>query len=121
MLLFRYLFFIVIIYSVDRKCKSIQNSLSVISTITSIQFYFKESLSSSMIHLGYQFLQTLFAEIERLSNEKIRLASDTYELVDKHIRRLDNDSVKLQATIRQKYLDAAAAAAAKANKNGGKY
>ncbi|OZC04804.1 PHD-finger [Onchocerca flexuosa] len=61
---------------------------------------------------------TLFAEIERLSNEKIRLASDTYELVDKHIRRLDNDSVKLQATIRQKYLDAAAAAAAKANKNG---
>uniref|UniRef100_A0A915PVM6 Inhibitor of growth protein n=1 Tax=Setaria digitata TaxID=48799 RepID=A0A915PVM6_9BILA len=62
---------------------------------------------------------TLFAEIERLSNEKIRLASDTYELVDKHIRRLDNDSVKLQATIRQKYLDAAAAAvAAKASKNG---
>ncbi|VDK70238.1 unnamed protein product [Onchocerca ochengi] len=61
---------------------------------------------------------TLFAEIERLSNEKIRLASDTYELVDKHIRRLDNDSVKLQATIRQKYLDAAAATAAKANKNG---
>ncbi|MCP9259746.1 Inhibitor of growth protein [Dirofilaria immitis] len=61
--------------------------------------------------------QALFAEIERLSNEKIRLASDAYELVDKHIRRLDNDSVKLQATIRQKYLDAAAAAAAKANKS----
>ncbi|VIO98008.1 PHD-finger family protein [Brugia malayi] len=63
-------------------------------------------------------IMTLFAEIERLSNEKIRLASDTYELVDKHIRRLDNDSVKLQATIRQKYLDAAAAAEAKANKSG---
>lgn len=62
----------------------------------------------------------MFAEIERLSNEKIRLASDTYELVDKHIRRLDNDSVKLQATVRQKYLDAAAAAAAKGNKTNGK-
>ncbi|KAL3985248.1 Inhibitor of growth proteins N-terminal histone-binding family protein [Acanthocheilonema viteae] len=62
-------------------------------------------------------IMTLFTEIERLSNEKIRLASDTYELVDKHIRRLDNDSVKLQATIRQKYLEAAAAAAAKGNKN----
>lgn len=71
--------------------------------------------------IGDQLVQALFAEVERLSNEKIRLASDTYELVDKHIRRLDNDSVKLQATIRKKYINAAAGATAKTNKNNGKY
>ncbi|VDN04721.1 unnamed protein product [Thelazia callipaeda] len=53
-------------------------------------------------------IMALFDEIERLSNEKIRLASDTYELVDKHIRHLDNESVKLQALIKQRHPDVAA-------------
>uniref|UniRef100_A0A914RW07 Inhibitor of growth protein N-terminal histone-binding domain-containing protein n=2 Tax=Ascarididae TaxID=6250 RepID=A0A914RW07_PAREQ len=33
--------------------------------------------------------------MQRLSDQKIRLSSDAYELVDKHIRKLDDDAAKL--------------------------
>lgn len=66
-----------------------------------------KSLSRDATANVHKDVATLFEEIDRLSDEKIRLASDTYELVDTHIRRLDNDSAKLQASMRQKFLDAA--------------
>ncbi|VDN37116.1 unnamed protein product [Gongylonema pulchrum] len=62
-------------------------------------------------------IMAMFAEIDRLSNQKIALASDTYQLVDKHIRRLDNDSAKFEATLRQKYLSSAAVASAASTAN----
>lgn len=44
--------------------------------------------------------------MQRLSDQKIRLSSDAYELVDKHIRKLDDDAAKLRASLRQKFVDA---------------
>ena len=43
-----------------------------------------------------QCLQEKFEEIKRLSDEKCRIASDNYELIDKHVIKLDSEMSKLR-------------------------
>lgn len=42
--------------------------------------------------------------MRELSDEKIRISEQTYELVDKYIIKLDNDTAKLNSTVRRKVL-----------------
>lgn len=50
-------------------------------------------------------IQSCFAGIREKSDEKVNLATATYELVDKHIRRLDSDLARFEGELKQKVLD----------------
>lgn len=43
--------------------------------------------------------------MRELSDEKIRLSEQTYELVDKYIIKLDNDTAKLNTAVHKKFSD----------------
>lgn len=44
----------------------------------------------------------LFEKAKEFSDDKVQLAMQTYEMVDKHIRRLDSELAKLEADIKDK-------------------
>jgi len=46
----------------------------------------------------------LFTKTKSLGDEKISIALQTYEMVDKHIRRLDNDLARFEGELTQKLL-----------------
>lgn len=56
-------------------------------------------------------IQQLFGKAKEYSDDKVQLAIQTYELVDKQIRRLDNDLARFEGEIQEKALLAAAAGA----------
>merc|ERR1740123_1364358 len=46
-------------------------------------------------------IMKMFAESKENSDTKVKLAVDTYELVDKHIRKLDADLAKFESEMRE--------------------
>jgi len=50
-------------------------------------------------------IQKMFNRAKEFSDDKVQLAIQTYELVDKHIRRLDSDLAKFEAEIKEKALN----------------
>ncbi|KHN82417.1 Inhibitor of growth protein 5 [Toxocara canis] len=67
----------------------------------------RKSLSKTDAEALHKEITGLFIEMHRLSDQKIRLSSDAYELVDRQIRKLDDDAAKLRASMHQKFIDAA--------------
>ncbi|XP_072389022.1 inhibitor of growth protein 5 isoform X1 [Diabrotica undecimpunctata] len=51
-------------------------------------------------------IQALFNKAKEYGDDKVQLAIQTYELVDKHIRRLDNDLARFESEIQDKALNA---------------
>lgn len=49
-------------------------------------------------------IQSLFNKAKEYGDDKVQLAIQTYELVDKHIRRLDSDLARFEAEIQEKAL-----------------
>jgi hypothetical protein len=49
-------------------------------------------------------IQSLFNKAKEYGDDKVQLAIQTYELVDKHIRRLDSDLARFEAEIQDKAL-----------------
>nr|CAD7393314.1 unnamed protein product [Timema cristinae] len=49
-------------------------------------------------------IQCLFNKAKEYGDDKVQLAIQTYELVDKHIRRLDSDLARFEAEIQDKAL-----------------
>ena len=47
-------------------------------------------------------IQKMFKEAKTYGDEKVKIAIQTYEMVDKHIRRLDGDLAKFEAEMREK-------------------
>ena len=47
-------------------------------------------------------IQKLFKDAKNYGDEKVSIAIQTYEMVDKHIRRLDGDLAKFEAELREK-------------------
>ncbi|XP_037960047.1 inhibitor of growth protein 5-like [Teleopsis dalmanni] len=47
-------------------------------------------------------IQSLFSKAKEYSDDKVQLAIQTYELVDKQIRRLDNDLARFEGEIQEK-------------------
>lgn len=47
-------------------------------------------------------IQNLFNKAREYGDDKVQLAIQTYELVDKHIRRLDSDLSRFEAEIQDK-------------------
>ncbi|XP_012257962.1 inhibitor of growth protein 4 [Athalia rosae] len=50
-------------------------------------------------------IQSLFNKAKEYGDDKVQLAIQTYELVDKHIRRLDSDLARFEAEIQDKALN----------------
>ena len=44
----------------------------------------------------------MFKQAKEISDDKVNIAVQTYEMVDKHIRRLDGDLAKFEAELREK-------------------
>lgn len=51
-------------------------------------------------------IQNLFNKAKQYGDDKVQLAIQTYELVDKHIRRLDSDLARFEVEIQDKTLNA---------------
>lgn len=47
-------------------------------------------------------IQKMFKQSKEFADDKVTLAINTYELVDKHIRRLDNDLAKFESEMKEK-------------------
>lgn len=82
--------------SIDSHAKEFMRKLSDSSTIMSEEER-KERLSD---------IKQLFDKAKEYSDDKVQLAIQTYELVDKQIRRLDNDLARFEGEIHEKTLSA---------------
>lgn len=60
-------------------------------------------------------IQGLFNKAKEYGDDKVQLAIQTYELVDKHIRRLDSDLARFESEIQEKVMSARAAQQAAAD------
>lgn len=67
----------------------------------------KESSEKSKEQLSH--IQSLFNKAKEYGDDKVQLAIQTYELVDKHIRRLDSDLARFEAEIQDKALNSSRA------------
>lgn len=56
-----------------------------------------------------QTIQSMFNQAKAYGDDKVQLAIQTYELVDKHIRRLDSDLARFEAEIQDKALSSSRA------------
>ncbi|XP_053202173.1 inhibitor of growth protein 4-like isoform X2 [Panonychus citri] len=52
----------------------------------------------------FKEIRCKFEEARSLSDDKVQLAMQTYEMIDKHIRRLDSELLKLEAELKEKIL-----------------
>ena len=49
-------------------------------------------------------IQKLFNKSKEFGDDKVQLAMQTYEMVDKHIRKLDADLARFEAELKEKSL-----------------
>jgi len=59
-------------------------------------------LSPSKRKLEMEKIQKMFKKSKEISDDKVKIAIATYELVDKHIRRLDGDLAKFESEMKEK-------------------
>ena len=60
----------------------------------------------------------MFSKTKEYADDKVQLAMQTYEMVDKHIRRLDSELAKLEADLKEKQLASATGKADDVKKKG---
>ncbi|KAI8516742.1 Inhibitor of growth protein 4 [Branchiostoma belcheri] len=68
-------------------------------------------------------IQTAFNKSKEFGDDKVQLAMQTYEMVDKHIRKLDADLARFEAELKNKTVDSPTAdpgPSGKSNKRGKK-
>lgn len=66
----------------------------------------KENLSEEDKKAKLKQIQELFTKAKEYGDDKVQLAIQTYELVDKHIRRLDSDLARFEGEIQDKTITA---------------
>lgn len=62
----------------------------------------KENLSEEEKKAKLKTITELFTKAKEYGDDKVQLAIQTYELVDKHIRRLDSDLARFEGEIQDK-------------------
>lgn len=67
----------------------------------------KESIPEEVRKDKLKAIQELFNKAKEYGDDKVQLAIQTYELVDKHIRRLDSDLARFEGEIQEKTVPAA--------------
>uniref|UniRef100_T1IVE6 Inhibitor of growth protein N-terminal histone-binding domain-containing protein n=1 Tax=Strigamia maritima TaxID=126957 RepID=T1IVE6_STRMM len=63
-------------------------------------------------------IQEMFGKTREFGDDKVQLAIQTYELVDKHIRRLDSDLARFEAELKDKALNSQSSDSEKKSKRG---
>lgn len=76
-------------------------SMDVMKSATSA----KEGLSEEDKKVKLNNIQELFTKAKAYGDDKVQLAIQTYELVDKHIRRLDSDLARFEGEIQDKTIN----------------
>lgn len=66
----------------------------------------KDSIPEEVRKQKLKDIQDLFNRAKEYGDDKVQLAIQTYELVDKHIRRLDSDLARFEGEIQDKTLTA---------------
>lgn len=66
----------------------------------------KENLQDDIKKEKIKEIQELFNKAKTFGDEKVLIAIQTYELVDKHIRRLDSDLARFEGEIQDKTINA---------------
>ncbi|XP_030072858.1 inhibitor of growth protein 5 [Microcaecilia unicolor] len=61
-----------------------------------------QSLSPEQRVEHLQWIQSAYSKCKEYSDDKVQLAMQTYEMVDKHIRRLDADLARFEADLKEK-------------------
>lgn len=61
-----------------------------------------KTLSSDQRVEHLQKIQSAYNKCKEYSDDKVQLAMQTYEMVDKHIRRLDADLARFEADLKDK-------------------
>ncbi|XP_043934932.1 inhibitor of growth protein 4 [Protopterus annectens] len=70
-----------------------------------------EYISSARTHTSEQKLallkriQDAYSKCKEFGDDKVQLAMQTYEMVDKHIRRLDTDLARFEADLKEKQIE----------------
>merc|ERR1719282_2096510 len=59
-------------------------------------------LSPSKRKAEMEKIQRMFKKAREISDDKVNIAVQTYELVDKHIRKLDSDLAKFESEMKEK-------------------
>lgn len=67
----------------------------------------KESIPEEERKEKLKAIQDMFNKAKEYGDDKVQLAIQTYELVDKHIRRLDSDLARFEGEIQDKTVTAA--------------
>lgn len=65
----------------------------------------KENMSEEEKKARLKQIQELFTKAKEFGDDKVQLAIQTYELVDKHIRRLDSDLARFEGEIQDKTIN----------------
>ncbi|KAK8398220.1 hypothetical protein O3P69_003853 [Scylla paramamosain] len=86
----------------DQRSQDVMRNIDQISDeyLTTVKSLSPEKRSEQMSKI-----QKMFNRAKEYSDDKVQLAIQTYELVDKHIRRLDSDLAKFEAEIKEKALN----------------
>lgn len=66
----------------------------------------KDSIPEEVRRDKLKDIQEMFNKAKEYGDDKVQLAIQTYELVDKHIRRLDSDLARFEGEIQDKTLNA---------------
>jgi len=87
-----------LMHDLDHKNKSL---LQEIDTASDEYLRKARDLSSSQKASEMEKIQKIFRKAKEHGDEKVNIAIQTYEMVDKHIRRLDSDLAKFEAEMRE--------------------
>lgn len=80
----------------------------------------KENFPDDVKKEKLRAIQELFNKAKEFGDDKVQLAIQTYELVDKHIRRLDSDLARFEGEIQDKTLNAREKSEETVTKKGGR-
>lgn len=75
----------------DKASDLLKNTISV-----------KDNIAEDEKKLRMKQIQELFTKAKEYGDDKVQLAIQTYEMVDKHIRRLDSDLARFEGEIQDK-------------------
>ena len=85
--------------------KRAQNVMKNIDALAHEYLKSLKTLNSEQKKEQLDKIQKMFNKAKELGDDKVQLAIQTYELVDKHIRKLDNDLARFESEIQDKALN----------------
>ena len=88
-----------LIYELDTHIHEILKEIDLLKTdyLNNVRSMDNEARLSKM-----KVIEKKYEKCKEMSDEKVQLANQTYEMVDKHIRRLDSDLIRFEVELKEK-------------------